>query len=250
MTRLFLGAAWGGILLSLLGALATAKVGTSWIPFVAVAALSAAYLLKHYVHDREVNRALPRSLDRLAYRPDASSVAFAWKCHGRRMRRVRILRSLGRGARSPDEGPTSGQTLVWDGSWNTAVDQYVEPGMEYHYSVFVEERRGRWSEPVHLIVLTLSLDDRRAVEQSSDAPTWSEDVPALSERRDALGTTIIADPASDPHGVDVDRSLALGTTGGAYILGTAISGLVTDLVFTAAEVFAAREPADGWEEVT
>jgi hypothetical protein len=139
---------------------------------------------------------------------------------------VRVLRSDSRGAHSPDD-TSNGQTCVFDGRDDKLIDRDIMPRRSYHYSLFVEGDKGRWSDPICQLVLTYPQAERTAIEATYKGPP--------------PGTL-------EAESLQRDRPWKLG--GPIVGLGDALGGLATDLIFSAASVFAADKAADGWEEIT
>ena len=171
-------------------------------------------------HARHVDRALPAALDRLAFCGTETYVAFAWRWHGRRGGRLRILRSEEHGARDPDD-TQGGQVVVFDGEGDRFVDSVVQARRKYTYTIFAQEGRAGWAEPVRQIVLTYPKKERESIEESEKGrytgPAWTD--PSFTRGRE--------NPFVD-----------------------AAAGAATDLIFAAASVFAGDKTAGGWEEIT
>ena len=216
---------------------------------VAVACACVVWILLSFRHDRRFASGLPRSLARLAYRSDETAVARVWRWRHRRQKRLRILRSVTRGSKSVAGDAGTDQTSVFDGFGDQVIDRDVKPRQTYYYSFFVEEDRGRWSQPVHQTVLTLSPEDQAQIEASFESPKWVHPREHAGDGRDVLATRLAPDPLTDPHGVDVERGLVMGESGEAVIVGSVLSAVATDAIFAVAEIFAGKKPADGWQEI-
>ncbi len=198
------------------------RTGHTWVVFVVIGGLCVAYLAVGARHDKKASSVLPASLDRLAYFSDDASVAFAWLWRKGRAGRLRILRSDDRPAESPDAA--TGQTPVFDGGdQQQVVDRDVQPHRTYHYTIFVADARGRWSDPIHQPVLTDTPNDREAIEATYNGPP-----PGSPEAEALLHTRPFSRESS---------------------LTNAVAGVATDLIFSAASVFAADKPSEGWEEI-
>jgi hypothetical protein len=201
-------------------------------------------------HDRRSVSGLPCSLGRLAYRSDETAVAFVWRWRRRHEKRLRILRSANRGSESVGGDAGTDQTSVFDGFGDQVIDRDVKPRQTYYYSFFVEEDRGRWSHAVHQTVLTFSPEDQAQIEASYESPRWVDPREQMGDGRDVLATTLVADPLTDPHGVDVERARAMGESAEAVIVGSVLGAVATDAIFAVAEILAGKKPADGWQEIT
>jgi hypothetical protein len=217
---------------------------------IVVACTCVVWILLSSRHDRRQADGLPRSLARLAYRSDETAVAFVWRWRHRRDKRLRILRSVTRGSKSVGGDAGTDQTSVFDGFGDQVIDRDVTPRQTYYYSFFVEEDRGRWSQPVHETVLTLAPDDQAQIEASFESPRWADAREHAGDERDVLGTRLAPDPLTDPHGVDVERARAMGDDGVAVIVGSALAAVATDAVFAVADIFVGRKPGEGWREIT
>ena len=99
----------------------------------------------------------------------------------------------------------------------------MRPRHNYHYTLFVQDDAGVWSDPILQNVVTLSQADQAELKASSDA----------------LGT-----PSSRPAG-----PIHYGRYGGSIVVDDA-AGLATDAIFAVAGVFARDQPADGWQEIS
>ena len=234
MGRLARGLAWAGIICCCFFAFLL-RSGFAWAPFAVAGVLCAVFLLSPAGHERRVVRTLPESLERLAYRSDERAVAFAWQWQRGRRLRVRILRSDEKGAsRHDDEG--ADQRCVFDKVGDGFVDDQVAPRRSYHYSLFVEDEDGAWSDPVLQTVLTYPPADRAALETTYAAaparPVTAEQAlrgysgpggyPRYGIRGPLLGDSQLVDDAAD---------------------------VATDAIFAVADAFAHDEPADGWQEI-
>ena len=220
--------AWAGIISCVFWGF-WARTGHTWVPFVLVGGLCIAYLIYAGRRDKRRSATLPRSIERLAFYSDETTVAFAWKWRRGHEGRVRLLRSDTRSAQSPDAA--NGQTCVFDGADNKAVDNDVLPRRTYHYSLLVEDGNGRWSDPVCQPVMTYPQTERAAIEATYKGP------PARSR---------YADPDHSRHYSHLD---AIGV-GAAQSIGDSLGGVATDLIFSVASVFATDKTASGWEEIT
>ena len=220
--------AWAGIIMScFLGF--WARTGHAWVPFVVIGGLSVAYLVYAGRRDKRRSATLPRAIERLAFYSDETVVAFAWNWRRGHEGRVRLLRSDTRSAQSPDAD--GDQTCVFDGTDDKAIDNEVSARRTYHYSLFVEDGRGRWSDPVCQPVMTYPQAERAAIEATYKGP-----------------------PVGSPY-ADPDHSRHYSTTdawglGAAQSIGDALGGVATDVIFSVASVFAADKTASGWEEIT
>lgn len=221
--------AWAGIISCLFWGF-WARTGHAWVPFVVVGGLCVAYLIYAGRRDKRRSTTLPQSIERLAFYSDDRTVAFAWKWRRGHEGRVRLLRSDTRSAQSPDDA-SNGQTRVFDGTDSKAVDNEVLPRQTYHYSLFVEDGNGRWSEPICQPVMTYPQAERAAIEATYEGPP-------VSSR--------YADPDHSRHYSSLD---AVGI-GAAQSIGDSLGGVATDLIFSVASVFAADKTASGWEEIT
>jgi hypothetical protein len=162
--RAMRGFAWAGVISCCFWGFWATHAGLAWVPFAVVGGLCGAYLIFGGRRDKDGSRVLPSSLERLAYFSDETSVALAWKWRRGREGRLRILRSDTRAAQSPDDA-SNGQTCVFDGSGQTlVVDHDVLSRRTYHYSIFVEDGNGRWSDPIWQPVLTDAQAVRAAIE--------------------------------------------------------------------------------------
>ncbi len=221
--RAMRGFAWAGVISCCFLGFWTAHAGLAWVPFALVGGLCGVYLIFGGRRDKDGSRVLPSSLERLAYFSDETSVAFAWKWRRGRESRLRILRPDTRAAQSP-EGASNDQTCVFDGSGQTLViDHDVQSRRTYHYSIFVEDGKGRWSDPICQPVLTDAQAVRAAIEATYDGPQ-----------------------AGSPEAKALLRPRPFSTESSTT---NEIAGAVTNLIFSAASVFAAARPSDGWEEV-
>ena len=219
MGRLARGLAWAGIIWCCFLAF-WLRSGFAWAPFAVVGVLCVAFLIYGARRDKRVERTLPPSLERLAYRYDETSVTFAWLWRRGRQQRVRILRSEVRGARRQDDTGAD-QVCVFDRVDDRFVDDHVAPRRTYHYSIFVEDGDGVWSDAVLQNVLTYPEAERRALEASCDAPPARE---TASERaRRIRRESMVIDDAA---------------------------GLATDAIFAVAGIFARDKTADGWQEIS
>jgi hypothetical protein len=219
--RLARGLAWGGIVGSCFFAFLL-RSGFAWAPFAVVGVLCLAFLIYAGRREKHVDRALPASLERLAYRTDGTSVTFAWLWRRGHRQRLRILRSDTRCARRPDDH-AGDQLCVFDQVADQFVDDGLRPRRNYHYTLFVQDDAGVWSDPVLQNVVTLSQADQAELEASDDA----------------LGTpgSVSAEPIRYGHyGV------------GSEVVDE-VAGLATDAIFAVAGVFARDKPADGWQEI-
>jgi hypothetical protein len=114
--------------------------------------------------------------------------------------------------------------LVFDGGDQTlVVDHDVLSRRTYHYSILVEDGEGRWSAPICQPVLTDAQAVRAAIEKTYDGP-----------------------PAGSPEANALLRPRPFSTES---VTTNEIAGAVTDLISSAASVFAAAKPSDGWEEI-
>ena len=219
MGRLWQGLAWAGIIWCAFLAF-WLRSGFGWAACAVGAALCIAYLVSTARHARRLDRALPAALDRLAFCSTETYVAFAWRWHGRRGGRLRILRSEEHGARDPDD-TRGGQVVVFDGEGDTFVDNAVQARRQYTYTIFAQQGRAGWAEPVRQVVLTYAKEERESIEESEKGrytgPAWTD--PAFTRRGE--------NPFID-----------------------AAAGVATDLIFAAASVFAGDKAADGWQEIT
>ena len=194
----------------------------SAIVVAVVMALAALALILDRRRGRRAERSLPTDLARLAYYADAHSVAFAWLFSDKK-RPVRILRSEDSGALTAED--RAGQVVVLDGVGDRVVDTGLWPGRDYHYSLFVQEAPGEWSQPVRVLVATEPAAERIEREQAE----WA--VKASAAR------------AGDRND---------GRSGSAFVtasrgLAQVFSGVATDLMAT---VFRWDDRvADGWEEI-
>jgi len=221
--RAIRGFAWAAVISCCFWGFWAARAGLAWVPFAVVGGLCVVYLVFGGRSNRDGSRELPSSFERLAYFSDETSVAFAWKWRRGHQRRVRILRSDIRAAQGPDD-TSDGQTCVFDGSDQTlVVDHDVLPRRTYHYGLFVEDGKGRWSDPVCQPIFTDAPAIRAAIEKTYDGP------PPGSPEAEAL---------LHPRPFSIESA----TT-------NAIAGAVTDLIFSAASVFAGTKASEGWEEI-
>ena len=167
---------------------------------------------------------LPSSLERLAYFSDETSVAFAWKWRRGREGRLRILRSETRSARGPDD-TLNVQTCVFDGSGQTLV---VDHDVLSPADLPLQHLRRGWQGSLVRSDLPAG-PHRRARGSSGDRGHL---------RRSA--------PAGSPQAKALLRSRPFSTES---VTTNEIAGAVTNLIFSAASVFAAAKPSDGWEEI-
>jgi hypothetical protein len=220
--------AWAGIISCVFWGF-WARTGHAWVPFVVIGGLCVAYLISAARRDRRRSTTLPSPIERLAFYSDDRTVVFAWKWRRGHEGRVRLLRSDTRAAQSPDTA--AGQTCVFDGTDDKAIDDGVLPRRSYHYSLFVSDEDGRWSEPVCQPVLTYPQAERAAIEATLKGPPV---------------TSRYADPDHSRHYSGLD-SVGFGA---AQSIGDSLGGAATDLIFSVASVFAADKTASGWEEIT
>jgi hypothetical protein len=230
MGRLARGFAWAGIIWCCFLAF-WVRSGFAWVPFAVAGALCLAFLVYAARRDKRVDRVLPASLERLAYRSDEAAVAFAWLWRRGQQHRVRILRSDVRCARRHDDTGAD-QLCVFDGVDDRFLDDQVASRRSYHYSLFVEDGGGVWSDPVLQNVLTYPQAERAALEASSMAGPGR---PSTADR--AIGSRDRAYRGVDPL-----------TAGGLVV--DDVAGLGTDAIFAIAGVFARDKTADGWQEIT
>jgi hypothetical protein len=220
------GLAWAGIIWCCFLAF-WLRSGFAWAPVAVVGVLCVAFLIFAARHDKRVDRTLPESFARLAYRSDEKAVAFAWLWR-RGQQRVRVLRSDARGARRHDDAGGD-QVCVFDRIGDGFVDDEVAPRRSYHYSLFVEDEDGAWSDPVLQTVLTYPAAERAALEASYAValpPTAAERTVRSWRRRrrgPLLGDSQLVDAAAD---------------------------VATEAIFAVAGIFARDKPADGWQEIS
>ncbi len=148
-------------------------------------------------------------------------MTFAWLWRRGHQQRLRILRSDTRCARRPDNR-AGDQLCVFDRVDDRFVDDDLRPRYTYHYTLFVQDDAGAWSDPILQNVVTLSQADQAELKASDDA----------------LGTT-----------GTVSVPLHYGRYGGGMVVDDA-AGLATDAIFAVAGVFARDKPADGWQEIS
>ena len=215
------GLAWAGIIGCCFFAFLL-RSGFAWAPFAVVGVLCLAFLIYAGRREKHADRALPASLERLAYRTDGTSVTFAWLWRRGQKQRLRILRSDTRCARRPDDH-TGDQLCVFDQVDDRFVDDGLRPRHNYHYSLFVEDDAGAWSDPILQNVVTLPQADQAELE----------------ELKDALGK-----PGSVSAG-----PIHYGPFGGGMVVDE-VAGLATDAIFAVADIFVRDKPADGWHEVS
>ena len=134
------GLAWAGIIGSCFFAFLL-RSGFAWAPFAVAGVLCLAFLIYAGRREKHVDRALPASLERLAFRTDRTSVTFAWLWRRGHQQRPRILRSDTRCARRPDDR-AGDQLCVFDRVDDRFVDDGLQPRHTYHYTLFVEDDTG------------------------------------------------------------------------------------------------------------
>ncbi len=214
--------------------------GAAALVLLVLAAAGAVTLLLTAWRSKQRLRVLPKGLDRLAWRSDETAVALAWRFARGRDRRVRILRSECGFARVPDGGSDRDQITVFDGKGDQVIDSDVRPRRTYFYTFFVEPHEV--SHVVRMEIPTLSAEARAAIEATY--------APRPYTPRGARYIFIPdgpCDPVDEPGSVSSWRA---GTTHGASLVGEVLGGLVTDAVFTVADLFVGDDPPDGWVEVT
>ena len=186
-----------------------------------VGVLCLAFLVYAGRREKHVARTLPSSLERLAYRTDGASVTFAWLWRRGRQHRLRILRSDTRCARRPDDR-AGDQLCVFDRVNDRFVDDGLRPRHTYHYTIFVQDDAGAWSDPILQNVVTLPRADQAELEAS--------------------------DVALETPGT-VSAPLHYGRYGGGMVVDE-VAGLATDAIFAVAGIFARDKTADGWQEIS
>lgn len=220
--------------------LVIAHHGTAALVLLVLAVAGAATLLLTAWRRKRLMRALPKGLDRLAWRSDETAVALAWRFTRGRDRRVRILRSERGFARVPDGGSGRDQVTVFDGEGDQVIDRDVRPRRTYFYTFVVDPPEA--SHVVRMEIPTLSAEARAAIEATYASRPYTP-----------RGASYIfipggpCDPVDDPGSVSSWRA---GTTHGASLVGEVLGGLVADAVFTVTDLFVGDDPPDGWVEVT
>jgi hypothetical protein len=212
--------------------------GVALLALLAVAAASLTGVLWARRRAAKERRTLPRGLARLRYRSDEGSVEFRWQRSRRFTGRVRVLRSEERGARDALEAGTGGQLLVYEGAGESWLDTAVKPRHAYHYTLFVSDGPSGWSTPVRVQALTVSPDERRAIEATLQPSAAG----APGGHQGVFTATHVPDPVQDPKGLEWYR-------GGSAVLGSALGGLATDAVFAVGGLFSRPSDDDGWVEV-
>lgn len=88
-------------------------------------------------------------------------VVVAWKVMGARPVEVALLRCESGHAERLEEllEPHTPQVLVYNGSDTRFQDQGVDPGVDYHYTIFAEAPDGSWHKQDHAHVKTGAYDD-------------------------------------------------------------------------------------------
>ena len=142
--------------------LVIAHHGTAALVLLVLAVAGAATLLLTAWRRKRLMRALPKGLDRLAWRSDETAVALAWRFTRGRDRRVRILRSERGFARVPDGGSGRDQVTVFDGEGDQVIDRDVRPRRTYFYTFVVDPPEA--SHVVRMEIPTLSAEARAAIE--------------------------------------------------------------------------------------
>lgn len=248
MGKLIPALMWVGIILCLFYAYAVQGGGPAGVlTFLALAAVCVGVLIAYQRRERGLASSLPRELGRVWYLVGVSSVAFRWRWRGRRTV-VRILRSPTLPARAPDAHTGGGsQVLVYEGSEDHVLDDTVESGVQYHYTIWVQKSDGRWRDPVFVMVAPMDPEAARHIEASYE---MAADVPD-NERRESLAHYLVPDPRLDPHRTDVEWARLLGPMGPLGIAGKVLGGVLTDAVFAATDGMNVDElQRAGWVEVS
>jgi hypothetical protein len=249
-SRFVSGLLWAGILMGLFGAFTVQGAGGGAVAvFLIPAGLCAVGLVVRLSMARDLERTLPDELAALWYRTGVASVAVRWRWQGGVATTVRLLRSPTFGARFPEAHvrPGSDQVLVYEGSDDHVLDVDVESGATYHYTLWVRDDEGDWRQPVRLLLTALNPPELKHIEATYQAAPVG--VRGL-ERRSALGKTLAPDELYDPHGTDVEWARAMGDAGVLSIAAHAMSDVLTDGIFAAADLLPEGElERSGWVRV-
>lgn len=246
MSRFLVGLGWWAVAVLVFLfwlTLVTAGTAVALVLLLILVALVVAELM-YAAWQRRAASLLPPGLRRLAYKPDATSVTFAWQVAA--ATRVRILRSEHGPAASADDtlARWSGgdETRVYDGTGGGGfVDSGLHPQTCYHFSLFVQRKGHAWEEPVLQPVIAMSAADRAFYDAAESA----------AAERDAACLPFLARAAQDNRLYEImPPSRLYGIIQPAAGMASMLSSLLIDVLFAIIDALKHPKPDDGWIHVT